>query len=193
MGFNVKISVPSSVEEHDKLAGRPNATLEDAIDTNVYRGTLADFRDGICEKLESTTGIKRKASPVLDKDNKPKTDDEGNPVEKWDETEQEYVRRVCVETNRAVESFQDVADEVSAGLVYDPTVKERQPAGPKTPPKSVYAIADKLVSDGKATHVAASLAKILGRHVDHDRDSLARAIHEDNLNERRKQLAKYTS
>ena len=194
MGLNVPISVPSTIEENEQLAApRVNATLEDAVDTNVYRGTLADFRDGFCAAVETATSIKRNTEVAKNAKGEVRKDEDGAEIEVYKETEQDYFRRVCIKTSRSVESFQDIANSVAASLKYDPSVKERTPAGPKTPPKSVFAIVDDLHAKHKHTHVAADLSKVLGRHVESDRESLARAIHEDNLNERRKQLAKYAS
>jgi hypothetical protein len=210
LGFTVEIEVPSTVEENDQLAGRPNATLEDAVDNVVYRGALAlpTFRRELAAGLEQTTGIKRKFEVVMTKavaasgtegqpgyvpakPSVPKVDDEGNEVTKWTESEADYLDRVLAETGRTLESFADVAAAAATKMKYDPKVKEREEAGPKTPPKSVYAQVDALINAGAATQVAESLTAILGRQVATDRDSLARAIHEDALNEIRKVKNKF--
>jgi len=201
LGLTVPVSVFSNATEYNVAAKRPNedAVVEDANDNLVYRGPLADFRDEFCTAVETATGIAREKAPVLDKEGKQKVED-GEPVFEWTENEAKYFRRVIATTNRAVESFQEIADAVatahvnedeSTGLVADPTVRERKPAGPKTPAKATYAMADELIKSGKASHTAADLTKLLGRHVEHDREGLARGIHEWQLAEIRKVKAKF--
>ena len=196
LGLNVKLTVPSSVEEYDLLAKKSGAALESAVANAVYRGKggLADFRSDFADALESATGIKRTTEVVTDKEGKPKTDDEGNTVTRYLESEQDYFDRVIKETNRTVESFQDIADQVSAKLVLDPSVSERSAPEPKTPPKKVYSTVDSIIAAGDhvVKQVAEKLGHILGHHVEHDREGLARAIHEDNLNEARRQAAKWS-
>jgi len=204
LGLKVPVSVFSSADEYNSAAKRPNedAVVEDANDNLVYRGPLADFREEFCQEVEQATGIGRNKEPVLDKAGKQKVDDETKePLWEWTENESAYFRRVIAQTGRSVESFQEIADAVASthenedgtsGYVADPTVKEKKPAGPKTPSKTTYAVVDELIATGKATHTAADLAKLLGRHVDHDREALARAIHEYQLGEIKKIKAKFT-
>lgn len=190
LGLEVPVSVFESPAEYNAAAKRPNedAVVEDANDNLVYRGALADFREEFCVAVEGATGIKRTSVAVLGKDGKPKVDSDGAEIVEWDENEADYFRRVIASSGRSVESFQEIADATAAklALAADPTVRERKPAGPKTPAKSTYAIADQLIADGKATHTAADLSKLLGRHVEHDREGLARGIHEYQLAEIRK-------
>lgn len=198
LGMNVPLQVPSTVEENDQLANageskRINPTLEDAVDNVVYRSSLADFRSLFCEAVEVHTGIKRHTKPVLDKKtNEPKKNEDGSEKFVYTESEAEYFDRVLAATSRSIESFEDLKNSVVAKVKYDPTASERGEAGPKTPPKSVYEQVDALINSGQATGVAASLTAILGRQVDADRESLARGIHEDQLNELRKVKNKWT-
>lgn len=190
LGLVVPVSVFSTAEEYNSAANRPSedAVVEDANDNLVYRGALADFREEFCNAVETATGIERKKSPVLLKDNTQRKDTNGELMFDWDENEAEYFRRVIAQTNRAVESFQEVADSVATNLALkaDPTVRERKPAGPKTPPKSVYTLVDELIAKGVAAQTAAGLSKVLGRTVESDRESLARATHEYRLAEIKK-------
>lgn len=193
LGFDVVISVPSTVEENDQLAGRANATLEDAVDNVVYRsrGGLPTFRELLAAGVEKETGIAREAVAVMTKGtetepSKQKLDDEGNPLFKYTESESDYIDRVLAKTGRTRESFVNVAAEAAKSVKYDPKASERGEAGPKTPPKSVYEQVDAIIAAGSATSVAASLGTLLGRTVETDRDSLAKGIHEYQLNEMRK-------
>lgn len=198
LGMTIPLSVPSTVEENDQLANagevkRLNPTLEDAVDNVVYRSSLADFRSLFCEEVEKVTNIKRNTKPVLAKDGSVKKNEDGSEKFIYTESESEYFDRVLTSTGRAIESFADVRDSVVAKVKYDPTASERSEAGPKTPPKSVYETADTLIAQGAATAVAADLTAILGRTVEIDRESLARAIHEDQLIEMRKAKSKWTT
>lgn len=198
LGMVVALQVPATVEENDQLANagdvkRVNPTLEDAIDNVVYRSALADFRSLFCEAVEASTGIKRKFKVLVDKDGNPKKDKDGNERTAYTESEAEYIDSVLAQTGRTIESFADVRDSVVAKLKYDPTASERGEAGPKTPPKGIYEQVDAMIAGGTHTAVASSLATILGRQVGEDRESLARAIHEDQLNEMRKIKGKWNA
>lgn len=199
LGFDVTVSVPSTVEENDKLAGRANATLEDAVDNVVYRSGngLPAFREALAEGIEQATGIKRqseaimtKATPTAPAEQK-KDSETGELLFKFTESEADYIDRVLAETTRTRESFADQAAAAQSAVKYDPTASERTPGGPKTPPKTVFETVDALISAGQATQVAASLTTILGRQVEADRESLARAVHQDQLNEMKKIRNKY--
>lgn len=205
LGLNVPTQVFTSPDEYNAAAKRPNedACVEDANDNLAYRGTNADAREEFCLALEKATGVARTKVAVLLKDGSPKLDDEKQPVFAWadpDRTEADYFRRVVAVMNHSVESFQDLMDSVAAahenkdsqdnvvsyGFVVDPTVRERKPAGPKTLPKSVYTLVDELIAKGVAAQTAAGLSKVLGRTVESDRESLARATHEYRLAEIKK-------
>lgn len=204
LGFTVEISTPSTVEENDQLAGKPGATLESGVDNVVYRGgtCLPLFRERLAEEIEKATGIKRNFEVVMTREVKdaqgnitkasePKKDADGNEVTRWTESEQEYLNRILAQTGRSLESFADQAAIAAKDMVYDPKAKERSEAGPKTPPKGVYEQVDALIAAGRATEIATALTTILGRQVEADRESLARAIHEDQLNEIRKAKSKF--
>ena len=194
LGLDVVFSVFDSVDEYNAAAKRTseNACLEDANDNIVYRGALADFRSDFCAKVEEITSVARKCEPITTKDGKPRVDSEtGEPMVRYTESERDYIERALAESKRTIESFQDVANEIATKLIADPTQKERAVAGPKTPPKSVKELAEKLVASGKAAHVAQLLTHSLGRHVDHDAVALAQAIHEDQLAEARKAKSKF--
>lgn len=194
LGFNVNISVPSTVEENDALAKRPDATLNDAVDNVVYRGGtgLPTFREELAFGIEAATGIKRLTEELKDKEGKTKTEEDGTPKFKYIESEGEYLDRVIATTGRTQESFQDIADAAAAKMKYDPSAPERTAAGPKNPPKAIFEQVDALIAAGQGEAVASSLATILGREVKGDRESLAKAIHEDQLNEIRKAKAKFS-
>lgn len=59
LGYKLTFNGPGTVEEYDQLAGRPNACLEDAVDNEIFRGTLPEWADPFVAALEKLTGIKR--------------------------------------------------------------------------------------------------------------------------------------
>jgi hypothetical protein len=198
LGFNVTVSVPSSVEENDSLAGKVGATLDDAVDNVVYRSGdgLPAFREALANGIEVATGIKRVSEPVMTKATadtpaQQKKDEQGELVFKYTESEADYIDRVLAQTGRSRESFIDQATAAQTSVKYDPKASERSAAGPKTPPKSVFETVDAIIAAGQHTAVAVSLTGLLGRQVEADRESLAKAIHEDQLNEMRKLKSKY--
>lgn len=157
LGFDIKVSVPETVEEFDKLAGKPGACLDEAISNVVYRGVLAGVRYTFAEKLEAASGVKRKTidtgekrkvttkSPdVLNEDGTVKTPGVETTTEEpileyapEVATEQKYINFVRAAKNLSPEAFvlqyQSLMDEVVAlpDNKFDPTQTESKPKGPK--------------------------------------------------------------
>jgi hypothetical protein len=131
LGLVVKLNVPSSVVEFDKLAGRDGACLEEAINNIAYRGALAEFRDTLLhgdeEKklvgLDSITKVERKIKTRNGRD--------GKVIEEWAESEGDHFKRILEATKQDASNFQPQADKVSAVLVFDPKKAEAKPRGPK--------------------------------------------------------------
>lgn len=201
LGFTLTKPVPETVAEYDQLAGAVGRCLEDAVASTLYRGTFAEFRnlflhgreaDGdtpAFEGIDSRTGISRLKKTVKSA--------KGEESEVWDETEGAYWKRVVAtnfggDQDAAVAHFTSVAQEAMDLAAFDPSVKERQSAGPKTIAKTYVNIATQAVEQGKGDKLAAMLAGVLNRAVtlsgDRDADikTLARAIAD---NEARKRAA----
>jgi hypothetical protein len=65
LGYEITLKGPSSVEEYDRIAGKVGACLEDAIDNEIYRGTLPDVQDKFGAELVKKfgeRGINQKAT-----------------------------------------------------------------------------------------------------------------------------------
>lgn len=174
VGLDVKLNVPSSVEEFQKLGGDP---LAEAINNIVYRGPLAEFREALCAKLEELTKVERKTKEVP-----AKKAGEAATIE-WDESEARYVSRVQATLGLTPEAFsaqfQPEADAIASAIVFDPKQKERKSAAPKALAKKYLEAADDVIAKGGAEKVAAKLTKRLGSTVTPDRDGLARGIKMD--------------
>lgn len=198
LGLTVKCNAPSSVEEYDRLAKKEGACLIDGIKNTIYRSYLNQVREGFCEALEKTTGITRKVAQVLDAEGKPKTtkDEDGNVIEVlvYDETEKVYVARVCAETGKPIEAYQDLINSVAEQIAFDPSATEPKPKAPAKTPKLCLEAAKKLIEEGRGSSVAASLSAKLNRTINGDDvDDLGRAIAEFKRNEEKRIMAEMVS
>lgn len=165
LGFSGLTKLVSETnEEYDQIAKRgPNAANDDAVASTLYRGTFPVFRDAFLEKVGEITGIERKTKESGKKDS------EGNILVVWDETEGEYWKRVKAEKNlsdeAAVQQFGELAQKCMDDAPFDPSVKERKSAGPKSIAKTYTKIATEAVNTGKASALAELLATKLGHEV----------------------------
>lgn len=178
LGIEVSMSVPETVEEFNALAKAKdgqNPCLDEAVNNVKYRGWNAEFRDiflhgrtadaannvAAIDGVEQTTGIDRKTVAV-EKDGKPVLKD-GVAVEKYDETEGEYFKRVCAEKNVEPASFASLAQSVADQIAFDPSATERKPTAPKKLPKDILEKATAKVGQGEEafTKVAKLIAKDL--------------------------------
>ena len=186
LGVTAKVLVPESIDEYNSLApNRENACLADAIDKELYHGTLGDFREEFCDLLEAETQIERKK--VLHPEGK--KNDDGTPVMVVDETEGKYSSRVYAEKGVEGTAFQHLADKVQKTL--DPSARERKERVAKIP-KRYIDVAEQAISNGVADRVAARLTELLGRAVSTEKETLASAIREDQLRKERELLAGYS-
>lgn len=206
LGFDLNKQVPESVAEYDQLARRPNAALEDAVDSCLYRGTFAEFRSLFlhgCDEDDSgpaLVGVDKQTG--IDRLTKVTKNAKGEEVEVWDESEAVYWKRVVAtkfggDIEAAVREFQSHAQAAMDRAAFDPSVKERKAAGPKTIAKTYIAIAKQAVADGKGQRLADLLAGHLGRavaltgDVDTDVATLSRAIADREAQKRAALKAEY--
>lgn len=204
-------SVPSSVEEFDRLAKAVGACLNEGIRNVLYRSSLASFRDGFLhgiaadgdkpeiKGLDALTGIERKSKvtkpEVKDADGKITQEE----VTAWDEKEEEYANRVfatlasngtfpSIDAARA--AYAPHAQAVLTAIVFDPAKTERASAGPKKTPKTYLSIAEEIVkmAGDLATGIAKFEAKTGRKVAEATVEALARAVWEDQ-SAQRKQIA----
>lgn len=165
LGLLIALSVAASIEEYDTLAGKEGAALESAVNNEIYRGTLAEFRSTFCDRVATTYGKPRKVKPS----GKTKKGENGEEVETevYAETEGVFIDRVLAElaaerghpeVDRVVE-FKPVLDKLLAetetledGTVvplirFDPKRAERKEQGPKKLPE-IYKRAALAVQQG---------------------------------------------
>jgi len=175
VGVVARFNVPETIEEFDQSAKRAGAVLDEAIDNIAYRTCLAEFREALVSKLEEATEIIRTSV------NTDKKDRDGDPVVKYTETEQQYVKRVMATGLITIEEVQKIADAISTSIVFDASARERKAPTPKKTNKKWLAIAQAIIDKGdKAVgHVSQKLAKSLGHPVGGSLEELAKAIAED--------------
>lgn len=189
LDFNLKIAVPETVEEYDRLAKKEGSALSDAIFNVLYRGVFAKFRAKFAEAVENNTGIVRNTEVVLGKDGQPKKDDDGNEVTRYTETEKVYLNRVYAilvgkneftSPEAAAASFAPLAQSIVESIVFDPSETEREPSQPKKVAKAYITIAEKAAANGKLESLALTLTAKLGNwKVEPTVDSVAKGIAED--------------
>lgn len=156
LGLDVNFSVPSTIEEFDTNAKRVGACLDEATNNVIYRGSLAEFRENFCAKLEEVAKVDRMTKAT------DKKDDKGNPIEVYIETEADFVKRVVSTTKKPIESWQSLADEVAKAIVFDASQRERKPAAPKKLGADYKATAEKVIANKNQAKLVALVAKDLG-------------------------------
>lgn len=224
LGFrDLVYSVPSTVEEFDRLAGVVGAALSEGINNVLYRSSLASFRDGFCHGIEAVkdeqgnvttpaipgldtlTGIERKT-----KVSKPeKKNDAGEVTQQevlaWDETEGVYVDRVFAQLvadgkfpsiDAAQASFAEHAQLVLSAIVFDPKPTVKSSAGPKKTPKTYVDIAKSIIElcGGDVNAAIEKFTAKTNRKLEtQDEAGLAKAIWEDQTAQRKAIAAGYAS
>lgn len=122
LGFELSVTVPDSVEDFDKLAGKPGAALTEAINNVIYRGWNNDFRATFLERVEKETKV---AWPVDQK----KTDAQPERKDKKPKTpilipEGDYLDLV-IAAGYTREQLLPIAVEVAAEITFDPKSEGR--------------------------------------------------------------------
>jgi len=208
LGYALKHTVPSTVHEFDRLAGKEGAALDSAIYNVEYRGTLASFRENFVDWLANQTGIERPTEAVLNKDGTPALDEDKEPKYRYVNTEAKdealiiaTVAKDGLQTESGLVTFASIeavkahfasdAQRHLDAIAFDPAESERKPTAPKKVAKQYVTLAQSAHDKGTIVAFAAKLAEILGDwKVEPTVDSVAKAIAED---QRRKREAKNLS
>lgn len=187
LGFKVNVSVPESVDEFDKLAGKSGAALESATMNVVYRSWNNFFREKFSEHLAQATKIARKTEVVLDKENNPKKDDEGAEILRYTETAAEHVDHVfatLVKEGKAADvasaqaAYAADAQLIADSITFDPAEREPASKGPKKVGKKWIEAATEAEARGILATAAEKLTAKLGYPVPADIPSVAAALAE---------------
>jgi hypothetical protein len=177
------VPVPETSAEFNTLAKRTDgsdACCDEAVDNCLYRGTYADARGLLVERVEARTGKARlmKDNPDGRKYKEDVKEDgkviakAGDIVQVYAEGELEYLKRVAAEEGKDVSIFQGDLDKLmlekdEAGnplVSFDPAQKERKaptPAGPTKQDKDTAAVIQKM-EDAKFQSTIAKLQQLIG-------------------------------
>jgi len=157
LGLEVRFNVPETVDEFDSNAKRVGACLDEATNNVIYRGSLAEFRDALCDKVGEAYGIDRQT-----KDSGRKNTD-GTPIMVYDETEADYIDRVVSTKGIKREELQPLADAVASGIEFDASARERKAPKSPTIPKWALEQAKGIIASGKLDVVNGRFHKLIGK------------------------------
>lgn len=187
MAFTV--SVPSSIEEYDRLAKQDGAALKSAVDNALYRGYFNDFRPAFTAAVEKETGIMQERNA------------DNDVVEK----EAPYMNRVVAtlaknenisDLNAVRARFAPLAQQTADSIVFDPSAKERTGSGSNLVAKTYLKIANEAFEGGKLAALSAKLASLgFPSTISDDKDasilSVAKAIAAREAKKREALTAEY--
>jgi hypothetical protein len=142
-GFDLEVSgVPETLDELVKAAGGEQAVVDTFVNHKKYHVVNTEARSALSEALGEITGIEREVQKVKS----PTKSDPDREVEKFAESEQEYVDRVVAQSGRTREAL---APDVKAkvGTIAFKAVGEARVGGPRLA-KMDTEYAQKLIAAG---------------------------------------------
>ena len=169
LGVELSFGHYESADEADKHAGRVGACVDEANSNLQYRGASAAARTIICAVVAAATGVKRKETPALDAEGKPRTNAKGEPITKTSETEQVYVDRALAAKGLTLAQITPdikkaaAAANDGAGLSVDIRAQERKPAAPKKLAQKFLDSVRSLIADGKIDKFKKAYEKLVGQ------------------------------
>jgi hypothetical protein len=151
LGLSATISVSENQDEFNLLAGSPDACHNEALNNVLYRGVYPELRAKLSEKLEAETEVPRGS----------KTNEAGKST--YIETEQTYYNRLIANGHVTEERAQELMDEVSLEVVFDPSPSRRRSGAPKEIVAAAEGILD-AIKAGQSTEerVGSKLAAAVG-------------------------------
>jgi hypothetical protein len=126
-GFELPITVPSTVEEVAKILGDMEEVWRTSIQTLLYRRWNPEFREQFCEELTARTGMEREQA--VDTNGNPlflPGRKEGSEPEPKLETEQAFLNRVILAGKITSEEAEQLAREISSNIPVDFTPRTRE-------------------------------------------------------------------
>ena len=134
------------------------------------RVAIADITAAITHAVvAAATGVKRKETPALDAEGKPRTNAKGEPITKTSETEQVYVDRALAAKGLTLAQITPditkaaAAANDGAGLSVDIRAQERKPAAPKKLAQKFLDSVRSLIADGKIDKFKKAYEKLVGQ------------------------------
>lgn len=155
LDFTLPVTVPDTTEAFDKLAGKPNAALNEAISNVLYRSWNAEFRQTFLERMEKESQI---AWPV----DQAKTDAQDAPKDANKSKPTIYIPqgdyfKLLKAKGFTVEQMNPIAQDVASKIEFDPSASAR--GGGKIG-KEFLAAADDMLADANRDKLATRLGKL---------------------------------
>ncbi len=146
-GYSLQAYGPDSVEEYDKVAGGPGKCLEDAVDNEIFRGTIPAFWKAAIPKVAELTGIAlgtdEKATEKARQ--RAKTPEAAAAVKNVDEKFSSYITRVEAslgDDKDAHKELEELLKSVALETAIDPSPSNRE----RGPGKDYLDKADKVLA-----------------------------------------------
>jgi hypothetical protein len=142
-GFDLEVSgVPETLEELVKAAGGEQAVVDTFVNHKKYHVVNTEARSALSEALGEITSIEREVQKVKS----PTKSDPDREVEKFAESEQEYVDRVVAQSGQTREALAPQV-KVKVGTIAFKAVGEARVGGPRLA-KMDTEYASKLIAAG---------------------------------------------
>lgn len=125
LGYPLVLKGPNSAEVYDRRAGKVGATLESAVENDIYRGALPEWQDAFATHLESLTGEKRQVNQKATADAKARSK---NPEKVKDVLETVRVFHNRIKTALSDEDKKALAakaQEIADAIYVDPSPSKR--------------------------------------------------------------------
>lgn len=90
LGYSISVNGPATAEDFDRLVGKPNAAVAEAMQQWFYRVGNPKFRELFSARLESETGVPRESEDRIIK----RGEGAGSTQKVYTETEQKYINRL---------------------------------------------------------------------------------------------------
>lgn len=133
LGYDLVFRGPSTEEEYNSKAGTResgrSAVLEDAVENEIYRGTLPEFQDKFADEILRITGIARAENTAATEKARAraKSPEAAEKVKPVLETVKTYHSRVLAQVGDDVKAqLKAAAQAVADSIEIDPSAAERK-------------------------------------------------------------------
>lgn len=161
LGYELKFRGPDSVEAYDAKAGARqsgrSACLEDAVENEIYRGTLPEWQDKFAAEILGITGVERaeNTDATAKARARAKTPEAAAKVKPVLETVKTYHNRaVANATDEQKAELKATAQAIADSIEVDPSASERKGGIAKA-----YTDKAKALLDGDADELEKKIAK----------------------------------
>src|SRR6187402_3739389 len=164
LGFTIPVSLYSSCQEINNMAGDTDAALNEANDNLFYRGgTADDARDLVGNAVTEVLEIERPykvCTRTNDKGEKVPITRNGEQVTEYTQSEAAFVEYALAQAGKSVKDIEQQVLEIlkSTPIAVDVRLKERKPPQPKLTKKWLD-IGTRVIAAGRVDQVAKDFAE----------------------------------